>query len=64
MSRFHGPQPGFKFDRRPGQKKGPKGVLRAYRAELREDAEKRDKETKPEDRRQARLARLKEEEGE
>lgn len=34
MSRFHGPQPGYKVGT-------TKGVMRAYRAKLRKDAEER-----------------------
>lgn len=43
MSRFHGPQPGYKLDRGPSRKKGPKGARRLDRIRKRQEAEARQK---------------------
>lgn len=55
MSRFHGPQPGYKGHDRT------KGVLRRYREQLRIEAEARNELTEPERRASFRRAQLEEE---
>ena len=47
MSRFHGPQPGYKIER-PYGTNGPKGALRKMREQKRVEAEVRNELTPPE----------------
>lgn len=60
MSRFSGPQPGYKYPERPFGNNGPKGVLRAHREKLRIEAEARNELTDPEKRASFRRAQLEE----
>ena len=41
MPQFTGPQPGYKMDRGPNRKKGPKGAMKMLRKIKREEAEER-----------------------
>ena len=46
MPQFTGPQPGYKMDRGPNRKKGPKGAMKMLRKIKREEAEERQKQNR------------------